>query len=158
MLLLLIITCLLQFLCSALIYLCILIEIFTVPFFSLYLMAGFYFDGVAVISSAGEIDRCLKKVGEGVEQFEDIWQKVSKDRRTDPVVVCPKLLLTRVLNSLKRLFCFRFSFPQMKNGTLKVPSRRLTLFFPLCSSTMQQTQTRRRNMKPTSRKRLKSCR
>lgn len=26
--------------------------------------------------SAGEIDRCLKKVAEGVEQFEDIWQKV----------------------------------------------------------------------------------
>lgn len=25
---------------------------------------------------AGEIDRCLKKVAEGVEQFEDIWQKV----------------------------------------------------------------------------------
>ena len=30
-------------------------------------------------SSAGEIDRCLKKVAEGVEQFEDIWQKVNKD-------------------------------------------------------------------------------
>lgn len=26
--------------------------------------------------STGEIDRCLKKVSEGVEQFEDIWQKV----------------------------------------------------------------------------------
>uniref|UniRef100_A0A8C7ZLM1 CCR4-NOT transcription complex subunit 3 n=1 Tax=Oryzias sinensis TaxID=183150 RepID=A0A8C7ZLM1_9TELE len=26
--------------------------------------------------SAGEIDRCLKKVAEGVEQFEDIWQKL----------------------------------------------------------------------------------
>ncbi|XP_075696017.1 CCR4-NOT transcription complex subunit 3 isoform X5 [Rhinoderma darwinii] len=25
---------------------------------------------------AGEIDRCLKKVSEGVEQFEDIWQKL----------------------------------------------------------------------------------
>lgn len=24
----------------------------------------------------GEIDRCLKKVSEGVETFEDIWQKV----------------------------------------------------------------------------------
>ncbi len=31
-------------------------------------------------SPAGEIDRCLKKVAEGVEQFEDIWQKVRKDR------------------------------------------------------------------------------
>lgn len=27
-------------------------------------------------SLPGEIDRCLKKVSEGVEQFEDIWQKV----------------------------------------------------------------------------------
>ena len=26
---------------------------------------------------AGEIDRCLKKVAEGVETFEDIWQKVA---------------------------------------------------------------------------------
>lgn len=26
--------------------------------------------------TTGEIDRCLKKVAEGVEQFEDIWQKV----------------------------------------------------------------------------------
>jgi len=24
----------------------------------------------------GEIDRCLKKVSEGVETFEDIWKKV----------------------------------------------------------------------------------
>lgn len=28
------------------------------------------------LTPAGEIDRCLKKVAEGVEQFEDIWQKV----------------------------------------------------------------------------------
>ncbi|ERE61604.1 CCR4-NOT transcription complex subunit 3-like protein, partial [Cricetulus griseus] len=27
-------------------------------------------------SSRREIDRCLKKVSEGVEQFEDIWQKL----------------------------------------------------------------------------------
>lgn len=27
---------------------------------------------------SGEIDRCLKKVQEGVESFEDIWQKVNK--------------------------------------------------------------------------------
>ena len=26
--------------------------------------------------TTGEIDRCLKRVAEGVEQFEDIWQKV----------------------------------------------------------------------------------
>ncbi len=29
--------------------------------------------------SSGEIERCLKKVTEGVEQFEDIWKKVRKD-------------------------------------------------------------------------------
>ena len=29
-----------------------------------------------VHSIPGEIDRCLKKVTEGVETFEDIWQKV----------------------------------------------------------------------------------
>ncbi len=29
--------------------------------------------------SSGEIDRCLKKVTEGVEQFEDIWKKVRND-------------------------------------------------------------------------------
>mgnify|MGYP003729794895 CR=1 FL=1 len=29
-----------------------------------------------MIFIAGEIDRCLKKVTEGVETFEDIWQKV----------------------------------------------------------------------------------
>jgi CCR4-NOT transcription complex subunit 3 len=27
-------------------------------------------------SNPGEIDRCLKRVAEGVEQFEDIWKKV----------------------------------------------------------------------------------
>jgi len=30
------------------------------------------------LSPLGEIDRCLKKVTEGVETFEDIWQKVGK--------------------------------------------------------------------------------
>jgi CCR4-NOT transcription complex subunit 3 len=37
----------------------------------------------AVHPPAGEIDRCLKRVAEGVEQFDDIWQKV----RTPP---CPR--------------------------------------------------------------------
>ena len=31
---------------------------------------------VCVCVCAGEIDRCLKKVTEGVEIFEDIWKKV----------------------------------------------------------------------------------
>jgi len=29
-----------------------------------------------ILSPTGEIERCLKKVSEGVETFEDIWQKV----------------------------------------------------------------------------------
>ena len=28
-------------------------------------------------NTPGEIERCLKKVSEGVETFEDIWKKVS---------------------------------------------------------------------------------
>ena len=31
----------------------------------------------------GEIDRCLKKVSEGVETFEDIWQKVHNATSTN---------------------------------------------------------------------------
>ena len=34
--------------------------------------------GAAVHPPAGEIDRCLKRVAEGVEQFDDIWQKVRR--------------------------------------------------------------------------------
>ena len=37
-------------------------------------MSNFLFLCCFIIS--GEIDRCLKKVQEGVETFEDIWQKV----------------------------------------------------------------------------------
>ena len=33
--------------------------------------------------STGEIDRCLKKVAEGVETFEDIWQKVHNATNTN---------------------------------------------------------------------------
>jgi len=32
---------------------------------------------IMVICVVGEIDRCLKKVQEGVDIFEDLWQKVS---------------------------------------------------------------------------------
>lgn len=28
--------------------------------------------------TVGEIDRCIKKVAEGVALFEDVWQKVSR--------------------------------------------------------------------------------
>lgn len=31
---------------------------------------------------SGEIERCLKKVTEGVETFEDIWQKVDNENDT----------------------------------------------------------------------------
>lgn len=36
------------------------------------------FDFIRLFMPLGEIDRCLKKVAEGVETFEDIWQKVLK--------------------------------------------------------------------------------
>jgi hypothetical protein len=35
----------------------------------------FYYNGQFVLPT-GEIERCLKKVTEGVDTFEDIWQKV----------------------------------------------------------------------------------
>lgn len=35
----------------------------------------------------GEIDRCLKKVTEGVETFEDIWQKVHNANNSNPKVL-----------------------------------------------------------------------
>lgn len=35
----------------------------------------------------GEIDRCLKKVTEGVETFEDIWQKVHNATNSNQKVV-----------------------------------------------------------------------
>lgn len=38
------------------------------------------------IPSIGEIDRCLKKVGEGVETFEDIWKKVHNATNTNQKV------------------------------------------------------------------------
>jgi len=34
----------------------------------------------------GEIDRCLKKVAEGVETFEDIWKKVHNATNTNQKV------------------------------------------------------------------------
>uniref|UniRef100_A0AAX7VUG4 CCR4-NOT transcription complex subunit 3 n=1 Tax=Astatotilapia calliptera TaxID=8154 RepID=A0AAX7VUG4_ASTCA len=39
-----------------------------------------YIDGR---KNSGEIDRCLKKVAEGVEQFEDIWQKLHNAANTN---------------------------------------------------------------------------
>lgn len=37
--------------------------------------------------ASGEIDRCLKKVTEGVETFEDIWQKVHNATNSNQKVV-----------------------------------------------------------------------
>lgn len=39
-------------------------------------------------SPPGEIDRCLKKVAEGVEQFEDIWQKVRNNHIIGTATFC----------------------------------------------------------------------
>ncbi len=36
-------------------------------------------------SFVGEIDRCLKKVTEGVETFEDIWQKVDEQQKKESI-------------------------------------------------------------------------
>lgn len=41
----------------------------------------------ASIPSIGEIDRCLKKVAEGVETFEDIWKKVHNATNTNQKVI-----------------------------------------------------------------------
>ena len=48
---------------------------FYVIFFELQALCRTSFYYTACVLS-GEIDRCLKKVQEGVETFEDIWQKV----------------------------------------------------------------------------------
>uniref|UniRef100_A0A3Q2VY26 CCR4-NOT transcription complex subunit 3 n=1 Tax=Haplochromis burtoni TaxID=8153 RepID=A0A3Q2VY26_HAPBU len=40
-------------------------------------------EGKKLKLQAGEIDRCLKKVAEGVEQFEDIWQKLHNAANTN---------------------------------------------------------------------------
>lgn len=139
-------------------------------------MSGFYSGGVAVASlsdrfssppSAGEIDRCLKKVGEGVEQFEDIWQKVSEGRHgelldrtgADVVAVCPGFLHRPLVMELFPKCYIQGSHRCLKS--LKIESGLLKLLcssFALHSFTTQQTQTRRRNMKQTSRRRLRSCR
>jgi len=46
-------------------------------------------DSVIILSTyfwIGEIDRCLKKVAEGVETFEDIWKKVHNATNTNQKV------------------------------------------------------------------------
>ena len=47
-----------------------------VLFFAAKLVANFLLISYGSCTFSGEIDRCLKKVTEGVETFEDIWQKV----------------------------------------------------------------------------------
>lgn len=42
---------------------------------------------IMCIPSIGEIDRCLKKVAEGVETFEDIWKKVHNATNTNQKVI-----------------------------------------------------------------------
>lgn len=86
--------------------------------------------------STGEIDRCLKKVSEGVEQFEDIWQKVRElciSRR-----ICYLLLFKTYVEKFT-LHIYHFLYLQF-------------------SYTMQPMQTRRKNMRLISRKRLKNYR
>lgn len=75
---------------------------------------SFYFTSCLFL---GEIDRCLKKVTEGVETFEDIWQKVSgkvtshiKSNERD----CDAILST--FNSLQIIPNF-YAFFQVHNAT-----------------------------------------
>ena len=68
------------------------------------LFGGFLWSLVALytsVSHTGDIDRCLKKVTEGVEQFEDIWQKVTPE---DP----PLKLFNRTIE-----MPHRYTLPQM---------------------------------------------
>jgi hypothetical protein len=47
-----------------------------------------------VCSVAAEIDRCLKKVTEGVEKFEETWQKVhNASNQNQKVVAKPTMFL-----------------------------------------------------------------
>lgn len=89
---------------------------------------------MSLTSYTGEIDRCLKKVAEGVEQFEDIWQKVSKVE----YVILVKTPIKGTWYSQDRSM--------------------LTNLCWSCSYTMQPTRTRRKSMRLTSRKRLRSSR
>lgn len=85
--------------------------------------------------STGEIDRCLKKVAEGVEQFEDIWQKV------------------------RCFFCCFFASGFGLVFYFENPKTwHVRLLVYIFSSTMQPMQTRRKNTRLTSRKRLKNYR
>lgn len=49
---------------------------FYLIFFDLQRLCRTSFSHSPCVLLLGEIDRCLKKVQEGVETFEDIWQKV----------------------------------------------------------------------------------
>ena len=91
---------------------------------------------------SGEIDRCLKKVTEGVETFEDIWQKVfgkvTSQTRSSNKHDCDAILST--LNShLDSLDDTKF----------------LTHSFRF---TMPQTQIRKRNTKQILRKKSRNYR
>lgn len=44
---------------------------------------------------SGEIDRCLKKVTEGVETFDDIWQKVHNATNSNQKVSDERAILSR---------------------------------------------------------------
>lgn len=55
-------------------------------------------------SFTGEIDRCLKKVTEGVETFEDIWQKVHNATNSNQKVSSRDMKLCWWMNNLDLLF------------------------------------------------------
>lgn len=58
---------------------------------------------------AGEIERCLKKVTEGVETFEDIWQKVHNATNSNQKV----LIYYSFFYSTHHLISISLSFSQL---------------------------------------------
>ena len=72
-------------------------------FFNLHTVSKRTSFSYAAFVISGEIDRCLKKVQEGVETFEDIWQKVF-GKVTSQKFQCDAILstLSSPLDSLYR--------------------------------------------------------
>lgn len=65
---------------------------------------------IMCIPSIGEIDRCLKKVAEGVETFEDIWKKVHNATNTNQKVINWPFNFSDFISSLNTFNLFWFNF------------------------------------------------
>lgn len=65
---------------------------------------------IKLLCVAGEIERCLKKVAEGVETFEEIWKKVS---------YC--VYVSKAVNRLLENILFTFFLARLLSYLAKVP-------------------------------------